>query len=135
MRVQYPPDAEHAPDHAALAVSVAEEVDGVRLDYSLGSLTWVDGLLGGFSEPGSDATAETIYAMGCYVGEVLVRGYGYRWGSNPGTQTLGFPVTVIGPTGDVLNPVGKAFKRVDNGPEDSVAYFVHALARPAAPPQ
>ncbi|WP_263118962.1 hypothetical protein [Cellulomonas sp. RIT-PI-Y] len=128
LSLPHPPRAEHAAALADSFVEAAQNIGGIALDYSTGSLRWVDDLLDSFGEPGSDLVAETTYTAGCYVGEVLVRGHGYRWVdlTPEQAQLFGFLLVVTGPGGNTANPIGKAFKLVENGLEDSVAFFVDA---------
>ena len=79
--------------------------------------------------------------MGCYIGEVFVRHARGRWTEGTRSQ-LGrilkrgnhwMIVTLPGKVGDrEVNPIGRAFKRVENGEPDSIVYFLHVLARPEA---
>lgn len=127
-RLPYPPEPEHAADLAEEFAKTVQELEQVQLDWSVDSLQWVDGLLDSFGEPGSDRTAETVLMAGRYVGETLVRNHSYTWGVPPPAVADGmFPLVVIAPDG-VANPIGKAFKLVENGPEDSVHFFAAAEA-------
>ncbi|GAB09481.1 hypothetical protein GOARA_040_00060 [Gordonia araii NBRC 100433] len=125
LRLQYPPAPEHGADHAALFVTKVRDIEDVQLDYSDASLNWIDGWLGDWSEPGSDRVAESVFAAGCYFGEVLVRNHGYRWTIDENVH--GGLMAVTGPRGNVANPIGKAFKRVDNGETDSLSYLLTVL--------
>ncbi|MDO3312598.1 hypothetical protein P5V96_05140 [Mycobacteroides abscessus subsp. abscessus] len=125
LRLPEPPTTEHAADLAQRAVDAAYNVSGVELDYTPASLGLVDEILRGFREPGSDAVAETIFVFGCYVGEVLIRNADYEWINTPTElgHVLG-PLTVYcAATATHASPIWKAFKCVDNGDTDSVAYF------------
>lgn len=104
---------------------------GVRLDYSPASLDAVDDAVDKIKATGvseQDASG-MVYAVGCYVGEVLVRHAGGEWCP---TASLGmervcsWPVVVKMRTGAGANPIGKAFKRFRNGPGDSLAFFYKA---------
>lgn len=130
LRLPAPPTSEHAAELAQRAVDAARNVSGVDLDYTPASLSVVDGILEVFREPGSDAVAETIFVFGCYLGEVLVRNAGYEWvDTPPEVARYTFPLTVYrASTAAHANPIGKAFKRVDNGNTDSVAYFYSVFA-------
>jgi hypothetical protein len=128
LKLPAPPHAEHAAELAAAFQSVQSDETGA-LDYSPASLTNVDRMLDEIGrQAGSDAVAEFIYCAGCYLGEVLVRHHGYRWLDLPDdvAQMFGFRMAVISPTGGYANPIGKTFKRVENGPEDDVAFFTQA---------
>ncbi|MFK0403570.1 hypothetical protein ACIQTT_14650 [Microbacterium sp. NPDC090225] len=133
LRLQHPPEAEFAAAHAQTFADAVQNIDGITLDYSVQSLRTVDGVLGNFEEPGSDAVAETVLAAGFYVGEVMVRQHGHRWVKTPEDVPLWAPfdLLVVGPKGNYSNPLSKAFKRVENGPEDSVAHFVIAMVAAA----
>jgi len=132
LRLKYPPDVENAPVHAANIVATARDVDGVDLDYTPGSLDAVDRILDAFSEQGtgSDELAETLWAFGCYVGEVFVRHAGRRWIVTPAAHRslLGFPIVLESDSGRLTNPIGKVFKRLDNGSVDSLPYFYRVSA-------
>lgn len=134
LRLPAPPEPEHAAELAQRVVGAASNISGVVLDYSPASLREVDGILGGFGEPGSDAVAETIFTFGCYIGEVLVRHGGYRWVRTPAqlAATLGRLTVYRESTGAHVNPIGKAFKRVDNGPVDDLSYFYVLFTRDEA---
>ncbi|GAA1076646.1 hypothetical protein [Tsukamurella strandjordii] len=130
LRLPAAPVAANAAELAVVAVDAARSVAGLELDYTPGSLRAVDEVLDGFREPGSDAMAETIFVFGCYVGEVLVRHAGYRWIDTPndGVQFVG-PLSVVS-GGQYASPINKAFKRVDEGEVDSVAYFYEVFSAP-----
>ncbi len=125
LRLPAPPDPEHAAELAQRAADAARNVSGIDLDYTPESLRLVDGILEEFREPGSDAVAETIFVFGCYLGEVLVRNAGYEWvDTPPEVARYTFPLTIYrASTAGHANPIGKAFKRVDNGPIDDIPYF------------
>ena len=129
LRLQAPPSAEFAPTHAQEFVDAVASIENIQLDYTIASLAWVDGWLDQWTDGGSDPMAETIVVAGCYVGECLVRDGGCRWADfdEKSQAVLGFPFGIVSPSGALWNPIGKAFKRVDNGDEDNVAYFAHVV--------
>lgn len=134
LRLKYAPLPENAPKFAADIVQSAAEVSGAELDYSVASLETVDAILEGLRQDGctSQQLAETLFSFGCYVGEVFVRHAGGQWrrGAETPLAELGsFPLLIalgndsaLGPD-KVCNPIGKVFKRLDNGEQDSLAYF------------
>ena len=118
------------PDHAAHIVEVVRRIDGEDLDFSVRSLETVDRLLGRFHDAGDDPsrTAETIFQFGSYIGEVIVRQANGTWVTVPDDHPLGAGWPLVELPGDrVVNPIGKAFKRVSNGRVDSIPYFYDAL--------
>ena len=119
------PVPEHAAELAQSAAAAARNVDGIELNYTPASLALVDDILERFREPGSDAVAETIFVFGCYIGEVMIRNAGYEWVDTPTelARHLG-PLTVYRASTDThASPIWKAFKRVDNGDVDNIAYY------------
>jgi hypothetical protein len=131
LRLQFPPTPENGAAHAQLAVDAAWNVDRVELDYSPQSLADVDRILGKFHEQKmrADQIGETVFSFGCYVGEVLVRHLGGSWTMPEqgflarlgiGNSSM---MAVQMPNGIVWNPIGKTFKLLENGKEDSVSYF------------
>jgi hypothetical protein len=94
------------------------------LDYSARSLRVVDfivdGLRKGRTERGR--VERTLFGLGAYVGEVLVRRTGAVWVDFDASQREFFaqPVGVRMPDGRVWNPLGKVVNRFTVGPEESV---------------
>src|SRR5438128_1417482 len=135
LRLQYPPIPENAATLAQLAVDAARNVDSIELDYSPQSLAKVDGIIAKFHSEGltENQIGSTIFSFGCYVGEVLVRHQGGVWKMPAQSiwSKLGFGNTnmmvVETPNGNVWNPIGKAFKLLENGKADSVSYFYEVV--------
>ncbi|MFF1538865.1 hypothetical protein ACFVWL_02260 [Microbacterium sp. NPDC058269] len=128
LALKYPASPDFAASHAEQFVTSMEEFEGIRLDYSRNSLLSVDTLLGSFEEGGSDAVATSVFEAGCYVGEVFVRHHGYAWVDvGDSSDLFDFRMVITGPHGNYANPIGRAFKRVENGPEDSVSAFVTGI--------
>jgi hypothetical protein len=136
LRLKYPPEPKYAAAHADVCVSAAWEISGADLDYSISSLGVVDSILEEFRRDGvrGEQIAETLFAFGCYVGEVFVRNDGASWYKIEDTplRDIGgyFLVLKIGPD-SFVNPIGKVFKRVRNGIEDSLPYFYEVFAAKA----
>ncbi len=128
LRLQYEPTPANASRFAADIVRVAHNVSGVALDYSVASLKHVDDIIEGMRAEGctSEQIAETLFGFGCYVGEVFVRQVGATWQVTHGTPMAdfaGFPLVIRLATESYCNPIGKVFKRLENGSEDSLPYF------------
>lgn len=122
---------ELAADQAANAEQFVAYLSGnsadEAFDFSPGTLAAVDDLLGAWGGSGQRSRRNTITAAGAYVGEVIVRNVpGSRWVLLP--EVFGDVPVVEVPGSGHNNPIGKAFKRVENGPEDSVRFFFEALA-------
>lgn len=134
LRLHRPPTATNAPLFAADTVVAAEEISGVRLDYSVDSLEAVDAIIGQMRGDGctSSQIAETLFVFGCYVGEVFVRQANGQWRDAAGSPMDGrtrFPMVVELPDGAYCNPIGKVFKRLDNGEADNLPQFFRAFTR------
>ncbi|WP_129307224.1 hypothetical protein [Streptomyces sp. L2] len=107
------------------------------LDYSERSLRVVDFLVDGLRKGGADRerARETLFGLGSYVGEVLVRRAGAVWLEFDADQRayFGQPVGVRMPDGRVWNPLGKVLNRFAAGtPEESLQTFwllLHGRAR------
>ena len=123
------PSPTNAKQLAELAVSVTRNVAAIELDYSPASLNTVDSLISGFRAEGLTAEAmnETICLFGCYLGEVIIRNHGGVWKVAAETgfkNTAPADLLVLEtPNKAVWNPIGKAFKLLENGMEDSLAFF------------
>lgn len=121
--------AEEARESAELAVKTTREITGVELDYSAASLQFVENLICGFREEGHTAESmnDTIFLFGCYVGEVIIRSYGGQWKRASETsfskQLTEELLVVETPNKAAWNPIGKAFKLLENGMEDSLTFF------------
>lgn len=138
MRLALPhaPLPENAALLAELAVSGAKKINRIDLDYSPASLKHVDRILGKFHNEGlkPEQISETIFCFGCYVGEVLIRSNGGAWkmpfetdlpeGLRESTVML-----VELDKGNVTNPIGKAYKRVESGEGDSLEYFYYVVTK------
>ncbi|GAA2120217.1 hypothetical protein GCM10009759_68890 [Kitasatospora saccharophila] len=137
LRLRYAPEVGNAGRFAADIVASAAQVSGVELDYSVASLAVVDGIIEEFRGSGivSGQIGETLFGFGCYVGEVMVRQGGAAWRGVGGEEAaaFGFPLVVDLPSGQVGNPIGKVFRRLENGPEDSLPYFYAVFAEPWRP--
>ncbi len=138
LRLQYSPEPEHAVELAELAVAAARNVDKIELDYSPQSLTAVDRILESFHREGLNVNqiGETVFSLGCYVGEVLVRHNRGVWKLPKQTAFARIlrrgennTMVVELPDGTVCNPIGKAFKFLEDGKTESVAYFYQVFAK------
>ncbi|MEV0638976.1 hypothetical protein AB0I77_29340 [Streptomyces sp. NPDC050619] len=102
------------------------------LDYSVASLRVVDFLIDGLRKGGTEPerVRGTLFGLGAYVGEVLVRRAGAVWVDLDAGQRAYFaqPVGVRMPDGRVWSPVGKVHNRfATGGPEESLQTFYLTL--------
>lgn len=132
LRLKYPPTPENASKFAADMVVAAAEISSVDLDYSVASLKAVDDIIEEMRQDGcsSDQIAETLFGFGCYVGAIFVQHAGGTWrnaADTPMAELAGLPLVVELGTASFCNPIGKVFKRLENGEEDSLPYFYKAF--------
>lgn len=124
------PTPENAPALAEKLVATVHKLDGIALDYSVESLTTLDSRILAFRQQGATSAqmAETLFMFGVYFGEVLIRNLGGKW-FTPAQDPANFAVLAVdlGP-GLHANPIGKVFKLLENGPEDSTAWLYRVLA-------
>ncbi|MEU3601263.1 hypothetical protein ABZ714_21470 [Streptomyces sp. NPDC006798] len=113
---------------------------GLPLDYSVKSLRVVDRVVDGLRRGGGDRArpAETLFGLGAYAGEVLVRRAGGFWVdlSTEQRELFGQPLAVRMPDGRSWNPIGKVVKRFEYGAEESVALLylqLHGRRRSGGP--
>ncbi|WP_413761290.1 hypothetical protein [Streptomyces sp. MMBL 11-3] len=110
--------------HAAQFVRDVTARSRLPLDYSVASLRVVDFVVDGLRRSGRDraAVGQTLFGLGAYAGEVLVRRAGAAWIEfDEGQRALfGQPVGVRMPDGRVWNPLGKVVKRFEAGERESL---------------
>jgi hypothetical protein len=135
LRLRYPATPETALDHAQLAVEATWEEFETHLDYSPGSLENVDAQIESFREEGltSEDAAETLFVLGCYLGEVMARALAGRWvatGRSSLADVSPWPMVVQLPDGATWDPIGKVYKRFELGDSEYLpAYFAAAAGQ------
>jgi hypothetical protein len=132
LQLKYAATPANAPRFAGDVTISASRVSGLNLDYTPDSLTLVDTIFDGFRADSvtSDQIAETLFSFGCYVGEVLTRHAGGRWRETAEDEqsVVGWPMVVDLGSQRWCNPIGKAFKRLENGQENSLRHFYTVFA-------
>lgn len=99
----------------------------VALDYSVESLQRLDQFISEhFDPPGGKMVGESLaVGVGCYLGEVIIRHLGGCWSKNGEPAIEG-----IGPL-ETIFPLEKSKSRFQNGKQDSLAWYYHALLKKA----
>lgn len=131
------PRASEMRAYAAAFVAGTTGRSRLPLDYSERSLRIADFLIDGLRKGGAhrEAAHDTLFGLGAYVGEVLVRRAGAVWVDFDADQRayFGQPIGVRMPDGRVWNPLGKVVNRFEAGEsEDSLHLFylrLHGRAR------
>lgn len=128
IRLPYPFTKENMPLYAQDFVETVQRVDGVQLDYSVASISYIDDLIESFRGEDAPEPERTLVLAGAYVGECMrheARGW---WTETEGVSVKFTPWPVclrIGPK--YCDPIGKSFKRFKLGAGDSMAYFAHVF--------
>jgi hypothetical protein len=133
IRLRYPATPENAGDHARIAVELAREEYDADLDFSPGSLEMVDTWIDSLREEGIDGegAAETLFVLGCYLGEVMVRHLGGAWVATPRSPLRGvspWPMVVALADGSAWDAIGKAYKRLELGDSEYLPAFFEAAS-------
>lgn len=138
LRLKRRPDPTNAALFADEIVEATLEITDETLDFSVESLEKVDAILQSFIDDGvpADNIKETLFGFGCYVGEVFVRNAGASWRELAADDKLvdafGWPLVVSVPNGKICNPIGKVFKRVEQGESENLPFFYVVFTEPTA---
>ncbi|MCM1022918.1 MAG: hypothetical protein NC395_02520 [Prevotella sp.] len=118
--------------HAAceLIVEILKSSD-YKLDYTLESMKEVDRFID--DESGEDGIilslgGRIMFALGCYVGETVIRLYGGKWHTDDNDPKGDANASVTLDNGMVIFPGINVVKRCVNGSEDSIYAYVRALS-------
>ncbi len=138
IRLHYPASPENAGGHARIAVSLAREQYDADLDFSPRSLEMVDTWIDSLREEGIDAegAAETLFVLGCYLGEVMVRHLRGAWvatGRSPLRGVSPWPMVVLLADGSAWDAIGKAYKRLELGDSEYLPAFFGTASGGAFP--
>lgn len=138
MKPYYIESPENAAKFSDSFVNAAKNITGQVLDYSPDSLAILESIIDSFRSDGapSDRISDTLFSMGCYLGEVFVRNGCGTWVPSGNTPLKDFcSVALIVRTGlsSLCNPIDKVAKRFENGAEESLTFFYSRFAAEAAP--
>jgi hypothetical protein len=110
-------------------ISRALQSSGYRADFSPASLCEIDRFFDDQSKEGAAKRGgllaadlgSRIFALGCYVGEVLRRDRNGEWLADDADEQGEVNLEVYLPDGTRCWPVQRVIKRLKNGQEDSIA--------------
>jgi hypothetical protein len=133
-KLKYDITPSNARRFASDIADAVEENEGVRLDYSVASLAEIDRIIESFREEGCkpEEIEGTLFCFGCYVGEVFVRHAKAKWRLTTQQEIdewAGAPLILDLRHGHLVNPIGKVYKRLQNGIEDSLPYFYEVCSK------
>lgn len=109
-------------------IATALSSSGYKADFSLESLREIDRFFDEHSKDGqavpggllAEQLGSRLFALGSYVGEVILRAYGGEWCADDNDPEGELNIEVVLPNGAILWPVQRAAKRFENGPEDGI---------------
>lgn len=125
----FPPIPENGIRFAEQFREAVKENLNEDLDFSVETLKFADDFLQRFKDDGLSVNdfAETIFVVGCYVGQVMVHNNGGVWirqeDANLAKGVSMMPIIIQLPNGVITDPIGKAFKRFHNGEVDNLPYY------------
>jgi hypothetical protein len=126
---------------AASWIAKALESSGYRADFSPGSLWELDRFFEENSRDGkplpggllAESLGSRLFALGAYVGEVVIRAKGGAWRGNDADPQAEINIEVVLPGDGICWPVQRVMKRLRNGPEDGIAAYGLGLDIPVGP--
>jgi hypothetical protein len=133
LELRFPANAESAAEHAALAAELFRQEFDRELDFSPGSLETVDEQIESLREEGYSAedVAETLFVLGCYLGEVLARAVRGRWSATQRTALAPlspWPMVVVLADGSAWDAIGKVYRRFEIGDSEYLPAFFASAA-------
>ncbi len=131
-------DARRMADWVANALTES----GYAADFSLGSLREIDRFFDEHSRDGqavpggllAEQLGPSIFALGSYVGEVIIRHHGGEWRADDADPEGEINMQVVLPGGSVIWPVQRVMKRFRNGPEDGIYAYGRLVGQSPAEP-
>lgn len=135
LELRYPATCENAGEHALLAVELLRQECDEVLDFSPRSLDAIDAQLERWRADGlgAEESAEALFVLGCYLGEVFVRSLHGRWqrtAQSPLAPLSPWPMVVLLRDGSAWDVIGKVFTRFEVGDSEYLpAYLAAAAAR------
>ena len=128
LNLKYPTIPQFAKLLSDICGEASFNISGLRLDYSVDSLKLVEKQIDSFSENGEvvNHIASTLFCFGCYLGELLIKHIGGKWVKTDDStmkDLTPWPIVVEMNNGDCWNPIGKVFKRFEEGEREDLRYF------------
>lgn len=102
--------------HADFSIESLREIDRFFDEHAQGGQTIPGGLL-------SEQLGSRIFAIGSYVGEVIIRAYNGTWQVDANDPEAEMNIAVVLASGAVMWPVQRVSNRFKNGPEDGICVY------------
>lgn len=109
---------------------VAMASSGYRLDMTMETLKEIDRFFDEQNTPDgilSNGKGRILFAMGCYIGEMIIRNFGGVWLTDDSDPQGEINIAVKTDGGAIMFPVQRCIKRFQNGAEDSIYAYVYVL--------
>lgn len=121
------PNSRYPEEAGTFLSTMGEMAPHIGLDYSVDSLQRLDQYISEYFDNGKapEANETLLLRVGSYVGEVIIRHLGGYWNEEGRPE-----INEVGPL-DAIYPLEKAKQRFQNGKEDSLAWYYHAIAKQA----
>jgi hypothetical protein len=116
-------------------IAAALGASGYAADFSVASLREVDRFVAEQSGPGgllSQDRGGRLFALGCYVGQTLIKAYGGVWETDDADPQGEVNIAVRLDSGVTVWPVQRLMKLYAEGPDNALYPFAVSLA--ASPP-
>jgi len=130
LNLQFEPLPQNGEKFAQQFVDAVKKNEKKELDYSFGTLEFVDSFLQRFSDEGLTVNdfAETIFVAGAYVGQVMIKNNNGKWIDQNEVVNLPkgismMPIVIKLPNDNIAEPIAKAFKRFHYGATEGLVYF------------
>lgn len=135
INLPYMPTPQNVNGFSQQIVDFLDKIRGIKLDYSVQSLTFVEAVLQGFysNKEDVDGNALIIFSIGCYIGDVIARKCGGKWinasDANWPVAVSSMAIVIKLPNGLFIDPIAKAFRRAYYGVDDSIgAYYLELVS-------
>jgi hypothetical protein len=117
----------------------AFEADGFKLDGTIDSIIEVDRFFNLNMKDGQPKKGGRLYkkgygailfSIGSYVGETIIKNVpGTEWVTDDNDPAGEINISLVLPDGGIVWPVQKILKRFENGAEDAIYPYVHAVTK------
>lgn len=118
---------------AADWIVTALNSSGYKADYTLESMKEIDRFYDEQNKPGGIFTMGSVgsklFALGCYVGETIIKLYGGEWVTNDKDPQGEINIQVKLSDGSIIWPVQKTMKRYQLGSEESIYDYVYVIGQ------
>lgn len=105
---------------------------GYKVDYDLDSMAEVERFFVEQTKEGgvlSGKKGHILFGIGCFIGETIIKIHGGRWHTNDEDPEGEVNIAVELPDNSIIWPVQRCIKRVINGEEDNIYFYVCVMTK------